>query len=205
MFAERIGYMIKEKIRHYSEKKTALCVQNGVISDELFSLYDVKRGLRDENGRGVLTGLTNISLIESVKEENGTRTGIDGELWYRGYNIRSLIRSLGENEFGFERTAYLLLFGEKPVEKQLSEFSDILAESRVLPVNFARDVIMKAPSRDIMNSMTKSILTLSSYDEQLNGDLANNLRQCIRLISVLPMLAVYGYNAYNHYEKMESM
>lgn len=173
--------MIKEKIRHYSEKKTALCVQNGVISDELFSLYDVKRGLRDENGRGVLTGLTNISLIESVKEENGTRTGIDGELWYRGYNIRSLIRSLGENEFGFERTAYLLLFGEKPVEKQLSEFSDILAESRVLPVNFARDVIMKAPSRDIMNSMTKSILTLSSYDEQLNGDLANNLRQCIRL------------------------
>ena len=197
--------MIKEKIRHYSEKKTALCVQNGVISDELFSLYDVKRGLRDENGRGVLTGLTNISLIESVKEENGTRTGIDGELWYRGYNIRSLIRSLGENEFGFERTAYLLLFGEKPVEKQLSEFSDILAESRVLPVNFARDVIMKAPSRDIMNSMTKSILTLSSYDEQLNGDLANNLRQCIRLISVLPMLAVYGYNAYNHYEKMESM
>ena len=197
--------MIKEKIRHYSEKKTALCVQNGVISDELFSLYDVKRGLRDENGRGVLTGLTNISLIESVKEENGTRTGIDGELWYRGYNIRSLIRSLGEIEFGFERTAYLLLFGEKPDEKQLSEFSDILAESRVLPVNFARDVIMKAPSRDIMNSMTKSILTLSSYDEQLNGDLANNLRQCIRLISVLPMLAVYGYNAYNHYEKMESM
>lgn len=197
--------MTKEKIRHYSEKKTALCVQNGVISDELFSLYDVKRGLRDENGRGVLTGLTNISLIESVKEENGTRTGIDGELWYRGYNIRSLIRSLEENEFGFERTAYLLLFGEKPDEKQLSEFSDTLAESRVLPVNFARDVIMKAPSRDIMNSMTKSILTLSSYDEQLNGDLANNLRQCIKLISVLPMLAVYGYNAYNHYEKTESM
>lgn len=121
--------MIKEKIKHYSEKKTALCVQNGVISDELFSLYDVKRGLRDENGRGVLTGLTNISLIESVKEENGTLTGIDGELWYRGYNIRSLIRSLGENEFGFERTAYLLLFGKKPEKNSFLNFQIFLQKA----------------------------------------------------------------------------
>ncbi|MGN0613584.1 MAG: citrate/2-methylcitrate synthase [Porcipelethomonas sp.] len=197
--------MRSERLNNYSIAMHKDCIENDTISDELFTEYGVNRGLRDKNGKGVLTGLTNISLIESFKEENGQRVGIDGELWYRGYSIQSLIRELGDEDFGFEKTAYLLLFGNKPDADQLSEFNEILAESRRLPINFVRDVVMKAPSRDIMNSMTRSILTLASYDEQISGDTANSIAQCLKLISVFPMLAVYGYHAYNHYENLDSM
>ena len=130
----------------------------------------------------------------------------NGQLWYRGYSIENLINEIKMDEFGFEKTAYLLLFGEKPNLEELQEFKEILAESRNLPTNFTRDVIMKAPTKDIMNSMTRSILTLASYDEHINDmSLENNLRQCIRLIGIMPVLAIYGYHAYNHYEKNESM
>ena len=136
---------------------------------------------------------------------DGKRVPCEGQLFYRGYNIKNLIGSLGPNEFGFEKIAYLLLFGDLPDPQQLEEFTGILSDCRTLPTNFTRDVIMKAPSKDIMNSMTRSVLTLASYDDQINGDLGNSIRQYIRLISEFPMLAVYGYHAYNHYENDDSM
>ncbi len=196
--------MSDERLKEYSEQKLEACRENDTISDVIFKEYGVNRGLRDQNGKGVLTGLTRISKIVSFKSIDGERVPCDGELWYRGYNIYTLIKRLN-GEYGFERTAYLLLFGQLPNSEQREEFNSILADSRRLPVNFTRDVIMKAPSNDIMNSMTKSILTLASYDDCVNGDIANSIRQCIRLISVFPMLAVYGYHAYNHYEKDASM
>jgi citrate synthase len=197
---------MNEKISAYSKAMTELCIKNDSISDNLFKDYGVYRGLRDINGKGVLTGLTNISEVTSFKEVDGERIPIDGELWYRGYRIQNLISNLGPDEFGFEKTAYLLIFGELPSKDALANFKDLLGECMRLPTNFTRDVIMKASTKDIMNSMTRSILTLSSYDENTSsGKLEDSLRQCLQLISVFPMLAVYGYHAYNHYENNDSM
>ena len=193
-------------IKEYAVKKQELCVKNDVISDELYGKYGVNRGLRDINGKGVLTGLTTISQMVSFKKVDGVETPCDGELWYRGYNVKDLVAMCGENGYGFERTAYLLIFGEMPSEEESEEFRKILGECRCLPTNFTRDVIMKAPSKDIMNSMTRSILTLASYDSTaLSGDISDSLYQCIMLIARFPMLAAYAYHAYNHYENDESM
>ncbi|MBU5487086.1 citrate/2-methylcitrate synthase [Clostridium sp. MSJ-8] len=193
-------------IRNYSNEQERLCRENDKIAPKLYEEYGVNLGLRDKNGNGVLTGLTNISKIISFKNENGQKVPCDGELWYRGYNVKDLIRDLGPTEFGFEKIAYLLLIGQLPDDNQLEEFSNIIGQSRTLPTNFTRDVIMKAPSSDIMNSMTKSILTLASYDETIkDNSISNSLRQCIQLISLFPLLAVYGYHSYNHYENDESM
>ena len=189
----------------YADKMKPICLENDTISDELFKEYGVYRGLRDQNGKGVLTGLTNISKVVSFKDVDGERKPCDGELWYRGYKVNTLIQNMGDG-FGFEKTAYLLLFGNLPTDEELEEFNKILGEARSLPTNFTRDVIMKAPTKDIMNSMTRSILTLASYDKNLSSnDVENCIRQCIQLISTFPMLAVYGYHAYNHYENDESM
>lgn len=197
---------IGQDMYDYALTQTNRCVKNDTIPDELFKEYHVNRGLRDINGKGVLTGLTSISEIISFKEENGKSIPIDGQLWYRGYNIRDLVARYGNDRFAYERLAYLLLFGDLPDEADFEEFVDILAESRDLPTNFTRDVIMKAPTRDIMNSMTRSILTLASYDRYAQRtDLPNVIRQSIMLIAVFPMLAIYGYHAYNHYENLQSM
>ena len=195
-----------ETIRDYAARQSELCRRHDTISDDLFVEYGVNRGLRDVNGKGVLTGLTTISEIISFKDIGGERTPVDGELWYRGYKVNTLINELMQGELGFERTAYLLIFGEKPDAEQLKEFSTALALCRRLPTNFTRDVIMKAPSKDIMNTMTRSILTLASYDKNA-ADLSieNCLRQCIQLIAEFPMLACYAYHAYNHYENDDSM
>lgn len=199
-----MGYT--EKWSEYAKKYQDLCLANDTISDELFKEYGVNRGLRDVNGNGVLTGLTNISKIESFRVENGVKAPCEGKLWYRGYNVIDWIGSIPKDSFGFEKTAYLLLFGEIPTEEEAREFTELLTMSRELPTNFTRDVIMKAPTKDIMNSMTRSILTLASYDDWLNSnEVGNVIRQCLNLISVFPMLAVYGYHAYNHYERDESM
>ena len=197
--------MAEKDLNLFAAEKMQMCIENDTISDQLFEEYGVNRGLRDINGKGVLTGLTNISKIVSFTDNDNKREPCDGQLWYRGYNVQQLIRSLGKEEFGFEKTAYLLLFGDLPSEQELADFSDVLGKSRTLPTNFTRDVIMKAPSKDIMNSMTRSILTLASYDEQTVGGLDNCIRQCIQLIAEFPMLAVYGYHAYNHYENDSSM
>ncbi len=188
----------------YFEEQAAKCASSDSISRELYAEFGVKTGLRDENGKGVLTGLTNISEVTAFKYIDGVKTPCDGELLYRGYDVRDLIR--GSSRFAFEEAAYLLLFGDLPSRARLEEFIRVLAEKRMMPTNFTRDVIMKAPSADIMNSMTKSVLTLASYDP-LAGDLSlpNVLRQCVQLMSVLPMLAVYAHHAYNHYELDGSM
>lgn len=195
-----------EQMNNYVSSKESVCRRNDSISPRLYEEYGVNLGLRDEKGNGVLTGLTNISKIVSSKIVDGKKVPCDGELWYRGYRVESLIQELGEEEMGFEKIAYLLLMGEIPTKEEEEEFFKIVGECRTLPTNFTRDVIMKAPSEDIMNSMTRSILTLASYDENAKDiSVSNSLRQCIQLISEFPLLAVYGYNAYNHYEKQASM
>ncbi len=184
-----------------------ICLNDERINPSFYEAYDVKRGLRDKDGNGVVAGLTKVSKIESHKIEDGKRVPCEGRLFYRGYNINDLIGGLvKENRFGFEEISYLLLFGELPNRTELSRFQESLAYSRTLPTNFVRDVVMKAPTRDMMMSLSKSILTLASYDEKAwDISIPNVLRQCLMLISVMPMLAVYGYHAYNHYEKDGSM
>lgn len=200
--------MMKQK--EYLEKVRDLaqsCVENGKIDVELYGKYDVQRGLRDKNGNGVLAGLTRVSKIEAFEMVDGQKKPCDGRLYYRGYSIQDLIRGEVEGRrYGFEEVSYLLLFGKLPMEKELKEFRQALAYCRKLPTNFTRDVIMKAPSRDIMNSLSKCILTLASYDPQASDiSIENVLRQCMMLISIMPMMAVYSYHAYNHYEKDGSM
>ena len=191
------------KIKKYAEK----FAQEDRISQELFEEYNVKRGLRDINGKGVVAGLTSISRIVSSKDVNGKSVPCDGRLYYRGYNVQELLRGIADDDrFGAEEIIYLLLMGELPDRKELEDFRQLLGEYRTLPTNFVRDVIMKAPNNDIMNSLTRSVLTLASYDSNmLDLSLENVLQQCLMLISVLPMLSVYGYHAYNHYECDESM
>ena len=195
-----------EQMNDYLHRQEAICRSNDTISPRLYEEYGVNLGLRDENGNGVLTGLTKISKIVSSKVQNGQKIPCDGELWYRGYQVEDLIRDLDENELGFEKIAYLLLMGEMPSESEYEQFMQIIGEYRVLPTNFTRDVIMKKPGADIMNTMTRSILMLASYDDQaMDTGIPNSLRQCIQLISRFPVLAVYGYNAYNYYSNQSSM
>lgn len=195
-----------DRLKEYSARKELLCRKNDDIAPRLYEEYGVKKGLRDENGNGVLAGLTNISKIVASKIVNGKKTSCDGELWYRGYRVEDLLGALGEQELGYEKIAYLLLMGEMPDETAAKEFRTLIGECRTLPTNFTRDVIMKAPSGDIMNSITRSILTLASYDETANDtDVSNSLRQCIQMIGEFPLLAVYAYHAYNYYENRGSM
>ena len=202
----RLGMGYEEKWREHTEKYQKLCVEHDTIPDELFREYGVNRGLRDINGNGVLTGLTTISRIDSFKMEDGKKVPCDGKLWYRGYDVTELIKRIPSDVFGFEKTAYLLLFGELPSPEEEKDFADMIASGRELPTNFTRDVIMKASSKDIMNSMTRGVLTLASYDMRASDlSMENVLRQCMMLISVFPLLAVYGYHAYNHYERDQSM
>ena len=195
-----------ENINDYSKKQADMCIDNDSIPKALYVDYGVKKGLRDENGQGVLTGLTNISSVRAFDVIDGEKVPCDGELLYRGYDVTKLVKGAGDKRFIFEESAYLLLFGELPDATQLEEFRHIIANCMELPTNFTRDVIMKAPSADIMNSMTRSILTLASYDDRKDDlSIENVLRQSIQLISTFPMLAVYGYHAYNHYERDDSM
>ena len=194
------------QLNDYTTRSEAVCRRNDTISPRLYEEYGVKKGLRDENGTGVLAGLTNISKITSSKIVDGKKVPCDGQLWYRGYRVEDLIGSLGETELGYEKIAYLLLMGQMPDSAAAEEFRRLLGECRTLPTNFTRDVIMKAPGKDIMNSMTRGILTLASYDERaIDTSVSNSLRQCIQLIAEFPLLAVYGYHAYNYYENMDSM
>ncbi|MBO4290629.1 MAG: citrate/2-methylcitrate synthase, partial [Lachnospiraceae bacterium] len=195
-----------KKSEEYLADYAKICYQEDDIDLGLFDEYGVKRGLRDKNGNGVLAGLTNISKIEAFKTVDGVKTPCDGKLWYRGYDCIDLVRGCRGKRFGFEEIAYLLLLGKLPNQTELEQFCEVLAAGRVLPRNFTRDVIMKAPSGDIMNSLTRSVLTLASYDKNCNDNSVENvLRQSLSLISIFPMLAVYGYHAYNHYSNDDSM
>lgn len=182
---------------------SSLIMENDGIPPEYYEKYDVKRGLRDLNGKGVLAGLTNVSNI-IARDPDGNPC--DGQLWYRGYRIEELIDRYRKNDYGYENLAYLLLFGDLPNDRESKEFIDKLEDVRELPTNFTRDVIMKAPTKDVMNSMTRSILTLASYDRNASEiSIENVVSQCMQLIAVFPMLAVYSYHAYNHYENLDSM
>ena len=177
-----------------------ICEESNAIEKDLYTKYEVKRGLRDLNGKGVLAGLTNISDVCATKVVDGKDVPCAGNLYYRGYNIKDLVKGfLDADHFGFEETAYLLLFGNLPTHYQLEEFQNILEERRTLPPNFVRDVIMKAPSRDMMNGISRCILNLYSYDEKADDTtIPNVLRQSLNLISQFPMLMVYSYLAYNY-------
>ncbi len=190
-------FNVTDKMRELAD----LCINKSSIPPELYVEHSVNRGLRDQNGNGVITGLTEISEINSFKMIDGVKTPIEGELFYRGVPIADLTDGfINEKRFGFEETAYLLLFGKLPTAKELEDFNEILVSYRSLPVNFVRDVVLKAPNGDIMNSLAKSILTLYSYDPYANdNDVANVMRQSLQLISLFPLLSVYAYQAYNHY------
>lgn len=177
------------------------------IDQELFSKYDVKRGLRKRNGEGVLAGLTDISMIQSYTMIDREIVPCEGKLYYRGIDIEDIVQGfISEDRFGFEETTYLLLFGNLPTKEQLTEFKGMLAEYRQLPTNFVRDIIMKAPSRDMMNTLARSVLTLFSYDDHASDiSLPNVLRQSIQLIALFPVLSVYSYQAYNHYQLGHSL
>jgi len=196
----------EKELYDYSVSKMHLCMKNDEIPDSLFRIHNVNRGLRDIHGKGVLTGLTRISEITAFKEEDGKRIPCEGQLWYRGYDIRNLVDQYCKERFAFEKLTYLLIFGELPDEEEAHGFINMLTKFRDLPTNFVRDVIMKAPSKDIMNSMTRSTLTLASYDPYAQYiDIPNALRQCLMLIATFPMLAIYAYHAYSHYENKGSM
>ena len=200
MAGKKIDYSaITNEILAYSD----LCQSNSNIDPALYERYDVKRGLRDLNGKGVLTGLTEISEIRATKTVGGESIPCEGKLFYRGYNVEDLIRGARtDGRFGFEETVYLLLFGELPNRAQLTEFCKVLAKYRSLPSSFVRDVIMKKPSPDMMNMLSKCVLTLYSYDTNADDtSLPNVLRQCLQLISMFPMISVYGYMAYQYYNK----
>lgn len=189
------------------EVLTELCKARTKYDSSLYGKYDVKRGLRDLNGKGVLAGLTQVSNVMAVKIVDGKEVPCEGSLTYRGYHIKDLTADLvKDNRFGFEEVTYLLLFGKLPTEKELRDFNDLVAAERELPRYFVRDVIMKAPSKDMMNALSRSVLTLYSYDPNADDiSLSNVLRQCLRLIGVFPMLSVYAYQAHNHYDKGKSL
>ncbi len=170
------------------------------IDPELYTQYDVKRGLRDINGNGVVAGLTNISTIKVLDSPEGERNHGDGKLYYRGIDVEEIVHGfIKEKRYGFEETIFLLLFGNMPGEHELADFKKILTDFRSLPPTFTRDVIMKAPSGNMMNTLAKSVLALYSYDDKANDiSIPNVLRQCIELITLFPILAVYGYNAYKY-------
>ena len=178
-----------------------------IIENELFTKYEVKRGLRDLNGKGVLAGLTHISDVRATEVIDGEVRPAHGELFYRGYNVKDLVNGfVSEDRFGFEEVAYLLLFDKLPNEAELTEFREILGVYRSLPTSFVRDIIMKAPSTDMMNTLARSVLTLYSYDYRADDvSLPNVLRQSLQLISLFPEFAIYGYQAYNHYHEGESL
>lgn len=186
---------------------TQLCKENNQIDPSLYAQYDVKRGLRDLNGKGVLVGLTEISDVRSKKIVDGKEVPMDGQLYYRGYNVEDLVAGcIADKRFGFEETTYLLLFGQLPDKKQLQDFTALLAEYRSLPPSFVRDVIMKAPSKDIMNALSRSVLTLYSYDDRPDDISPENvLRQSLQLIAEFPLLSIYGYHAYRHYHCNDSL
>lgn len=197
----------KQQILPQIEELKDICVRNSRMDFSLYDKYQVKRGLRDLNGKGVLAGLTQISTIISSEEEGDKSLPCDGRLYYRGYNIHDLTEGfLRDRRFGFEEMTYLLIFGKLPDAGQLKDFVRLLDLQRTLPAEFVRDVIMKAPSKDMMNSLSRSVLTLYSFDKNPDDtDLTNVLGQCLKLIAVFPMLSVYGYQAHNHYNAGKSL
>lgn len=196
------------EITPYILKLAKQCQEVSYIDPALYGKYDVKRGLRDLNGKGVVAGLTDISAVLAKETVDGVEVPCEGRLYYRGQDVKKLVEGFSrEGRFGFEEIAYLLLFGKLPNKKQLDQFSVTLSQYRdQLPVNFVRDIIMNAPSPDMMNVLARSVLTLYAFDDQADDiSLPNVLRQCLQLISMLPLISVYGYLTYQHYYNRKSL
>ncbi len=188
-------------------KLAKLCEDNATIENELYKEFEVNRGLRDLNGNGVLTGLTEISEIHSFDVVDGEKSPCEGKLFYRGFDVEQLVDGFSKDgRFGFEESAFLLLFGKLPSKKELLEFNKILFKYRSLPITFVRDIIMTAPSQDMMNTLARSVLTLYSYDNKADDtSMVNVIRQSLELIALFPLLSVYGYQAYKHYHDGQSL
>ena len=202
-----MGYDKYSEITPYISSLADLARGEGAISANLYEKYKVNRGLRDLNGKGVLTGLTEISEVKSSEERDGVSVPCEGKLYYRGYDVNDLVRGFtGDGRFGYEECVYLLLFGVLPNKKELDDFTAHIESLRTLPSSFVRDIILKAPSRDMMNSLARSVLTLYSYDENADDTSVENvLRQSLQLISLFPMLSVYSYQSYSHYHDGQSL
>lgn len=186
---------------------TELCKKNSNIDPNLYTKYDVKRGLRDVSGKGVLTGLTEIAEVRSYTIVDSELVPCEGKLFYRGIDVEEIVDGfISENRYGFEEVTYLLLFGQLPDQNELQRFTKLLGEYRSLPTSFVRDIIMKAPSPDMMNTLARSVLTLYSYDDKADDiTIPNVLRQSLQLISLFPLLSVYGYQAFKHYHDGQSL
>lgn len=200
--------MMTDKMKNEAILKyRSLVSQNGMIDPELYSKYEVKRGLRDISGKGILAGLTEISEVRSYTLVDNDMIPCEGELFYRGINIKDIVNGfISENRFGFEETCYLLMFGKLPNKEEYDEFRQLLASYTTLPDEFVRDTIMSAPSRDMMNALAKGVLTLYSYDDNADDiSIENIIRQSIQLIAQMPLIAVYSYRAYSHYYKKKSL
>ena len=192
------------QINKYADR----CINNSCIDPNLYDKFDVKRGLRDRNtGKGVLTGLTEIGDVHSYETIDGKVVPVEGKLFYRGIDVEDIVHGfLKEKRFGFEEVTYLLLFGELPSEKRLANFNKVLAEYRTLPPSFVRDIIMKATSRDMMNLLARSVLSLYSWDENPDDtSIPNVLRQSLSLIARVPLISVYGYQAHRHYHHGDNL
>lgn len=205
-YEERVNIysQVSEEIKGLSE----LCLNNLRIDSGLYGQYEVKRGLRDINGKGVLAGLTDVSKIQSYIVEDGDMIPCEGKLYYQGVDVEDIVAGfIKEKRFGYEETIYLLLFGQLPKKDELEKLKGILSNYRLsLPTHFVRDIILKAPSKDMMNTLQRSILTLYAYDAKADDtSVPNVLRQCLQLISVVPLLSVYGYQAYSHYHDGNSL
>lgn len=184
------------------------CERTDKIDPQLYEKYDVKPGLRDLNGKGVVAGLTEVSRVLAKKIVDGKEVPCEGSLYYRGRNVKELVKGFsGEGRFGYEEITYLLLFGELPDRNELEDFKKILADNqKMFPQNFVRDIIMTAPSNDMMNVLARSVLTLYSYDSEADDiSLPNVLRQCLQVIAMMPMIAIYGYNTYQHFYRGNSL
>lgn len=193
---------LKRELDDQFKELVTYCMNSGVIDSNLYIEYDVKRGLRDNNGKGVLTGLTEISDVVAFDMQDGELVPCDGRLYYQGYDVYDLIEKAENRRFAFEETTYLLLFGSLPTKEQLRQFIDIIGDIRELSGHFVRDVIMKAPSGNIMNALEKSIVTLYSYDEKAEDISVDNvLRQSLQLIAKMPAIAVFAYHSYMHFKK----
>lgn len=189
------------------KKLAQKCIKTDAIDPSLYTKHDVKRGLRDINGKGVVAGLTEISEIRSSQVVDGQSVPCEGKLYYRGIDVEQLVDGfVADRRYGFEETAYLLIFGELPTREQLNEFTDLLAYYRSLPTHFVRDIILKSPSADMMNTLARSVLTLYSYDPKADDtSVPNVLRQCLQLVALFPLLSVYGFQAFSHYHGGKSL
>ena len=196
-----MSYASAGEISRQIHKLANLCVENNQIDPDLYDVYHVKKGLREPNGKGVLTGLTEISTVNGNREVDGKIVPIEGELYYRGINIRDLVDGFTKDgRFGYEETVYLLLFGSLPDKEELDHWNRLLSHARRLPEDFLEDMVLKSPNKDIMNAMARSILALNSYDRNPDDlSIPNVLRQSIKLIANIPLIAAYSYLAYRHY------